>query len=364
MKIAIAGIGYVGLSLGVALSSSHEVTLIDVNKDRVCLLNHKIPPFPNPDIAKALEVANVHASCEASSYRDAELIILAVPTDFSPDSGKFDTSHLEECFAAISEFNPSALVLIKSTVPVGYTERMRKAYPSLRIYFSPEFLREATCLEDCRAPSRIIVGGEGEDASKIMEVLSSICDEEVPSLFATSDEAEAIKLFSNTYLAMRVAYFNELDTYATEKKMNSDTLISGVCLDPRIGQGYNKPSFGYGGYCLPKDTKQLQADYQGIEEKLIDAVVSSNNTRKEYIASRIEAKAKHNKEAVIYFASLANSEAATNVRYSPSLEVIGLLKEKGYANIYIHEPLLGLNEEPTGKIDVYVDPRKNLIKER
>jgi UDPglucose 6-dehydrogenase len=339
MKIAIVGAGYVGLSNAVLLAQDHDVRLLDVLPDKVAMISARISPIEDEEIARYLKTKPLQLRATlstAEAFSEVQYVIIATPTDYDERTHRFDTSSVEETIANCLKLNPSALIVIRSTVPVGFTDRMRDEHGVNNILFSPEFLREGKALHDNLYPSRIVVGERSERARGFAVLLQrAAINPCVPVLITDSREAEAIKLFSNTYLAMRIAYFNELDTYAATHGMDSRSLIEGVSLDPRIGQHYNNPSFGYGGYCLPKDTKQLLANCTGLPQKLIHATVESNRTRKDFIAADILRR----KPRVVGIYRLAMKTGSDNFRSSSIVSVMTRLKAQG-AEVVVYEPAL------------------------
>ena len=367
MRISVIGTGYVGLSLSVLLSQKHEVTAIDIIQSKIDSINNKKSPIVDKEIQDYLSnrKLNLIASTDYASCRDSEFVILALPTNYCPETNYFDTSILENGIKSVLEQNPDCTLIIKSTIPIGYTKDISEKMGLNNLIFSPEFLREGRALYDNLHPSRIVVGTPSDEpvlkekARKFAELLKECADEDdIPMLIIGSTEAESIKLFSNTYLAMRVSYFNELDSFAEKHSLNSEDIIKGVCLDPRIGDNYNNPSLGYGGYCLPKDTKQLRSNYLDVPNSLIKAIVDSNRIRKEFIVEQLIARIKNENIPTTGIYRLTMKSGSDNFRESSIIDILRMLSERG-VDMVVYEPTLSDDQFEGFKVVKELEDFKN-----
>lgn len=369
MNITIAGLGYVGTSIGILLSTKHRVIFYDIDKKKLDLINKKKSPIDDPDISKFLKEKKLKFTTTTSSkeaFKNSDFIVICTPTNYNPKTNQFDTSSIEQVLKKIFENNiSSASIIIRSTVPVGYTKEIRKIFSYKKIFFSPEFLREGSALKDNLYPSRVIIGGKDSSAKKFAELLidaAELSKDEIPLLFMNSNEAEAVKLFANTYLAMRIAYFNELDSYCVVNKIDTRSVINGIGYDKRIGNYYNNPSFGYGGYCLPKDTRQLLNSFSKVPNNIIKATIDSNYTRKKFIADVILSK---NPKNVGVYRLVMKSES-DNFRESAVFDIIEILIEKGI-DIFVFEPGLKTNIRGVSQIfdlEKFIDKSDLIITNR
>lgn len=343
VSLAVVGLGYVGMAMAALLAQDNDVRALDIDAERVRLVNNRISPVKDPDISAFLDSRDLRLRATtdpAEAFGGARFIVIATPTDYNPDEDYFDTSSVESVIESIARLQPEAVVVIKSTVPVGFTARMQKSYPDLEILFSPEFLREGQALHDNLHPSRIIVSGSDSEAREFALLLTeNALEPDVPVIITGTTEAEATKLFANTFLAMRVAFFNELDSFAVSHGLDARAIVSGVSMDPRIGNFYNNPSFGYGGYCLPKDTKQLLANYQDIPQNLIHAIVEANATRKDFIAEQVVST----RPEVVGVYRLAMKSGSDNFRASAIQGVVRRIQDRG-VEVLLYEPMLEATE--------------------